>query len=596
MTAALDQLARISAERLLNSMFEGIAIGLFAWILLQVVGRRNSSTRFAVWFSALLAIAAMPVVGGAASSASPASVASSAITVPVSWALCLFVIWAVGASVALLRVGVGLWQLRKLRANCSAIDITTLDPVLRSTLHTFRAIRSVELRQSDRLQVPTAIGFLKPAVVLPTWAMQDLSTEELNAILIHELAHLRRRDDWTNLAQQIVKALLFFHPAVWWIESKLALEREMACDDAVLAETANPRSYAQCLISMAEKSFLRRSLALAQAAVNRVHQTSLRVSQILDANRSRATRVWKPALYSVAAFFVACLVSLSHTPELVAFKDRIPEVTFASAAPANEILNTAANISVRNNQAVATPTTFLANSAVDTQTHRISDGVTFFAPQNAEYRVPEGATAVPQNAEYRPWQGATPPVPRKADYQMQAGASPAPQNAEYLVRQGASSLAPQNAEYRTRQSVSFLVLQNVEYRLHEGTPSPIPQNAACGTREGTSLLVPRNVENNSGLQPLRQATSSESSSSAAVLDPGITSRLLQAELIRSNTGTFARTTTVTADRSPQAIFVVMQTAQYDEAGPIVWTVCVWHITVVDSTRIPAETRIPAKKI
>ena len=511
MTAAftLDQLARISAERLLNSMFEGIAIGLFAWILLQVVGRRNSSTRFAVWFSALLAISVLPVFGGAASSASSANTASSAITVPVSWALCLFVIWAVGASVALLRVVVGLWQLRKLRASCPAIDAATLDPVLRTTLQTFQAIRSVELRQSGRLQVPTAIGFLKPAVVLPTWAMQDLSTEELNAILIHELAHLRRRDDWTNLAQQIVKALLFFHPAVWWIEGKLALEREMACDDAVLAETANPRGYAQCLISMAEKSFLRRTVALAQAAVNRVHQTSLRVSQILDANRSRATRVWKPALYSVAAFFVACLVSSSHAPELVAFKDRMPEVTVASATAANETLTTPASVNVRENQAVATPATFRTQSAAETQTHRSAE---------------DASSVVPQNADYRP-------------------------------------------------------------------------------REGTSSLLPKKTNNNSGLQFLRQGISSESSSPAeAELDrrynPGQDSALLlEAHFVPPDAGKFAHASTaMDHNPAPQAIFVMMQTTQYDQEGPMLWTICVWHVTVVDSSRIPAETRIPAKKI
>ena len=509
MTAALDQLARISAERLLNSMLEGIAIGLFAWILLQVVGRRNSSTRFAVWFSALLAIAVLPVFGGAASSASSANTASSAITVPVSWALCLFVIWAVGASVALLRVGVGLWQLRKLRASCPAIDAARIDPVLRATLQTFQAIRSVELRQSDRLQIPTAIGFLKPAVVLPIWAMQDLSTEELNAILIHELAHLRRRDDWTNLAQQIVKALLFFHPAVWWIEGKLALEREMACDDAVLAETANPRGYAQCLISMAEKSFLRRSLALAQAAVNRVHQTSLRVSQILDANRSRATRVWKPALYSVAAFFVACLVSSSHAPELVAFKDRMPEVTVASATAANETLTTPASVNVRENQAVATPVTFRTQSAAETQTHRSAE---------------DTSSVVPQNADYRP-------------------------------------------------------------------------------REGTSSLLPKKTNNNSGLQFLRQGISGESSSPAeAELDrrynPGQDSALLlEAHFVPPDAVKFAHASTaMDHNPAPQAIFVMMQTTQYDQEGPMLWTICVWHVTVVDSSRIPAETRIPAKKI
>ena len=147
---------------------------------------------------------------------------------------------------------------------------------------------------------------------------------ELNAILLHELAHLRRRDDWTNLVQKVVGALLFFHPAVWWIEKKLALEREMACDDMVLAQTSSPRAYAECLVSLAEKSFLRRGLALAQAAVDRLRNVSLRVTQILDVNRPRATRVWGPAPALVAGVSLACLVALSHAPtRLVSFEKRV---------------------------------------------------------------------------------------------------------------------------------------------------------------------------------------------------------------------------------------------------------------------------------
>src|SRR5579872_289031 len=284
-TLALNHLARMSAESMLNCLLEGIAIGLFAWILLRLVGRRNSSTRFAVWFSALLAIATLPLLSIASGSAQAARVAA-AITVPISWAFNIFIAWATIAGLLLLRVGVGLLHLRKLRSTCTAIDTTTLDPGLRATWQRFQAVRSVELCQSDRLQVPTAIGLSQPMVVLPSWALQELSTPELNSILIHEFTHLRRRDDWTNLAQQVLKALLFFHPAVWWIEGQLALEREMACDDAVLAETANPRGYAQCLVSLAEKTFVRRGLAMAQAAVSRMRQTSLRVSQILNVNRS----------------------------------------------------------------------------------------------------------------------------------------------------------------------------------------------------------------------------------------------------------------------------------------------------------------------
>jgi len=375
MTAALNlnHLIRMSAESMLNCVLEGIVIGLFTWILLRIVGRRNSGTRFAVWFSALLAIAALPVLGVATSSSATGRV-SSAFTVPGSWALDIFIVWAVIAGVSLLRVGAGLLQLRTLRASYTAIDPATLDPLLQSTLQEFQNVRSVTLCHSDRLQVPTAIGFLRPVVVIPSWALRELSPAELHSILIHELAHLRRWDDWTNLAQQVLKALLFFHPAVWWIENQLALEREMACDDAVLAETGNPRGYAQCLISMAEKSFLRRGLALAQAAVNRMRQTSLRVSRILDINRPSATKVWKPALYSVAAFFVVCLVSISHAPELVAFQDRTPEVTVASAMPSG--LASQADSNFLGKRLIATPANFRPKPAAARypSAHQIREG------------------------------------------------------------------------------------------------------------------------------------------------------------------------------------------------------------------------------
>src|SRR5437762_4116518 len=116
--------------------------------------------------------------------------------------------------------------------------------------------------------------------------MRELSDDELNSILLHELGHLRRRDDWTNLAQKILQALLFFHPAVWWIDSRLALEREAACDDLVVAKTCDARGYAKCLVSVAEKSVGRRPFAVAVAAVSRIRETTARLTRILDQNRS----------------------------------------------------------------------------------------------------------------------------------------------------------------------------------------------------------------------------------------------------------------------------------------------------------------------
>jgi hypothetical protein len=211
--------------------------------------------------------------------------------------------------------------------------------MVQNTLREFGSSRRIKLCVSSQVTVPAAIGFLQPVIILPPWAFKDLSPVELNAVLLHELAHLRRWDDWTNLAQQVLRAIFFFHPAVWWIARGLSREREMACDDFALAVTSSPRAYAQCLVSVAEKSFARRSLALAQAVVGRVHHTAQRVARIFDMNRPPTTRVWHPALGLLATFLGVCLISLPQAPRLVEFEGQVSSRMASSvpvSVPAND--------------------------------------------------------------------------------------------------------------------------------------------------------------------------------------------------------------------------------------------------------------------
>ncbi len=321
MTGLLSEtLPQVVVERMLNSALEGVVLAALAWALLKAFGRRSSSTRFAVWFVILLAVGVLPWMGsqrlgGAAIST---CLSKSTILIPSSWAVAMFYTWSGVALLSLGRVALGLWQIRRLRQNSSPVPTTTLDPALRQALEA-SCKRPISIYVSPSVRVPMATGFFRPMIVIPQWAFHDLSIDELKVVLLHEAAHLQRWDDWTNLTQKVFRAVFFFHPVVWWLESKLALEREMACDDLVVATTSSPRAYAECLVALAEKSFGRRNLALAQAAVSRVRHTSLRIRQILDRKRSGSTAVWKPAVGFAATAAMACLFLVGETPKLIGF-------------------------------------------------------------------------------------------------------------------------------------------------------------------------------------------------------------------------------------------------------------------------------------
>ena len=323
MVPALHAIAELLALRIIDSLAWGTVIVVFAALVLRAK-RMSASTRFAVWFSALVAIGVLPLISGAwwpRGVVLAGTASRPVITLPDQSALYLSAAWALVAGWFVVGVGRAVWHLHALRRDCVAIDPAMLDPLLQETLRCHRMNREVALCTSEQMRVPTAIGLLKPAVVIPGWVMRELTPGELNQILLHELAHLRRWDDWTNLAQQVVKAIFFFHPAVWWIEKRVALEREMACDDAVLAETSSPHAYAECLAHLAEKSFLQRSVVLAQAALGKIRHTSLRVARILEVKRPADSLGWKPAVSLVAACAIACAVWSPRAPRLIVFQN-----------------------------------------------------------------------------------------------------------------------------------------------------------------------------------------------------------------------------------------------------------------------------------
>ena len=330
MTAALDLVVRAGAAGFADSLLIGFAVAAIVWAILGLLRRHRASTRFVVLAAAMASMAVLPLARAFAhGQTGPAS--APLIHLGDAWTVWVATLWAVGASIGLLRLAIGMATLRRMRRTARPL---ALPPELLDTVQEFSAARPIEFLVSDSVPAPCAIGFFRPAVIMPAWILDEISASELRHVFIHELSHLQRRDDWTNLFQRLVRAVFFFHPAVWWMEGRLSLEREMACDDAVLAHASSPRAYAECLARLAERSVLRRGLALAQAAVSRMRQTSRRVARILRFDGAvRGSRI---AVSAATVFALTGFGALLNAPTLISFSTSAP-VALASSRQASPV-------------------------------------------------------------------------------------------------------------------------------------------------------------------------------------------------------------------------------------------------------------------
>jgi beta-lactamase regulating signal transducer with metallopeptidase domain len=218
-----------------------------------------------------------------------------------------------------LRLGLLAWQCRWLhflkRRSLPASD--ALNRQFRTLAEEMRLKRKPRLLMCPENTAPMAVGFWDPAVLLPAKAFEDVPDLQLGHVLRHELAHVRRHDDWANLVQQTVKAVLFFHPAVHWLSRRLTVEREIACDDHVLAATHTPRSYALFLTEFAGRR-QGHVVVAAPAAWSSQNQLTERINMILDVNRNSSPSLARLRLgiLTAGAIWIAVL-GLTTGPRLV---------------------------------------------------------------------------------------------------------------------------------------------------------------------------------------------------------------------------------------------------------------------------------------
>lgn len=221
--------------------------------------------------------AAWPAVGpardsteAAADVAAPAetrapSVVWRAVTRRIESALPIVVsVWLAGVLALSVRLFGGWWQTRVLRRRGVSDAPATLQEHLVRAAQRLGVARPVRLVVSTLAEVPGALGWLRPVILLPVSAVTSLPPRQLEAVLAHELAHIRRYDDLVNFMQSVIEVLLFYHPAVWWLSGRIRAEREQCCDDLAVGAIGDALSLARALAHLEE--LRARPAALAVAA------------------------------------------------------------------------------------------------------------------------------------------------------------------------------------------------------------------------------------------------------------------------------------------------------------------------------------------
>ena len=228
------------------------------------------------------------------------------------------ILWTLLSLAMLARLGIGFRKLRGLKA-----DAVPAPPQWQMQLTRLRRINGIRrqalLLVSDRIAAPMSLGFVHAAILVPRSLLDTLSNAELEHVVLHELAHLRRWDDWTNLAQKLIAAFLPIQPAVYWIGHRMSIEREMACDDWVIAATGRAKPYAASLTKVAELTQWRRADILAAGATGNRSQLFTRVHNMLNETRNAAPKLALAPLVAAIAAAGTLIYVCAQAPQMIAF-------------------------------------------------------------------------------------------------------------------------------------------------------------------------------------------------------------------------------------------------------------------------------------
>ena len=245
------------------------------------------------------------------------------------WLPILVSVWLAGVAMLSLRLLSGWMWVQRMKSHAAVPVGDAIHRIAHRLLRRLHINRGVRVLESSLVDVPTVIGWIKPVILLPASVLAGLTPRQLEAVLAHELAHIRRHDYLVNLLQTLVETLLFYHPAVWWLSRRIRIERENCCDDLAVSLCGDPVTYAAALAELEGLRGGRGDLVLAATGGSLLQ----RVRRLLGAP-SHAGRApgWLAA--GTAVVLIASISAATIGRNVVRAADSAAAVAQAVAAPA----------------------------------------------------------------------------------------------------------------------------------------------------------------------------------------------------------------------------------------------------------------------
>ncbi|MGE5833164.1 MAG: M56 family metallopeptidase [Acidobacteriota bacterium] len=340
-------------DHLLNWLWQGSVVALATSVILRLLSRARAEFRYVLCWIGLAIVFTLPVLPllSAIAAPLPDAVAGTLpasgviVAVPNVWwtsTTLIVSVWAIWFAVHGVRILTALVALRKARGRCLPFPVQEESRLVR--WNDVRELgRRTRLVLSDDVSAAAVLGSGSPIIAIARGLIGHLDQEELDRIVVHEWAHVQRRDDLLNLGQLAVRALAGWHPAVWWLNRQLQIERESACDEATIALTGCAKGYAASLAKTAALLPARNRMLTAVGALSSPGFRN-RIIRILSYGRL-VSRTWSASTaataalvlcvlaFSLAGFRVIGLAALATPFEPLAILETTPTDRVTPAAP-----------------------------------------------------------------------------------------------------------------------------------------------------------------------------------------------------------------------------------------------------------------------